>query len=539
MAEFSDNDAIAPGKPPPSPPDGQVPPTPRRRWSIMALALALLAWVVIFVMVLAIAIGERHAEEKLGETAAQGNIQMLTVRAQARYLVGTREQLARFSPGSERQIISQAKTLNVGPIDQRLRYVVLVGELDGPGAAIKALDDLDSVIAQNKAVPSAQQDLLRKTLRQLYTDYERFHYDAPSLSDAQRQTLREKLDWFGKLALAPEGDPQLRDECVAVGGAVAAADINVECPDQSSRDEALQAASRVTWIMWSAVGGGIFFFLIGCVGLLFVLTLAIMGKLRGGLHCGWSPAGVYVETFALWMLAFGGISIGVGQLDAYLGESFRPYRLMASALGTLATLVVLLWPVLRGLSWRQVREDIGWTFGRRPMLEPAIGAGCYFMSFPILLVGIVAVLALMGLQNLLSGGGPSHDDLTSASSPTHPVVGPLASGDWSLRLQLFFLASIVAPIVEETMFRGVLYRHLREWTHRFSFIGSVVFAGLLSSFIFAVIHPQGLLGIPVLMALAIAFVLTREWRGTLVPCMVAHGLNNGLVLMLSIGMLAE
>jgi hypothetical protein len=32
------------------------------------------------------------------------------------------------------------------------------------------------------------------------------------------------------------------------------------------------------------------------------------------------------------------------------------------------------------------------------------------------------------------------------------------------------------------------------------------------------------------MALALAFNFMREWRGTLIPCMIAHGINNGLVL---------
>ena len=62
---------------------------------------------------------------------------------------------------------------------------------------------------------------------------------------------------------------------------------------------------------------------------------------------------------------------------------------------------------------------------------------------------------------------------------------------------------------------------------------------LVSSFIFAVIHPQGLLAVPMLMALACGFVLAREWRATLVPCMVAHGVHNGLTLLLAIAMLGD
>jgi membrane protease YdiL (CAAX protease family) len=49
-----------------------------------------------------------------------------------------------------------------------------------------------------------------------------------------------------------------------------------------------------------------------------------------------------------------------------------------------------------------------------------------------------------------------------------------------------------------------------------------------------VIHPQGLEAVPILMALAFTFCLVREWRGSLVPAMIAHGISNGLVLTLLI-----
>ena len=42
-------------------------------------------------------------------------------------------------------------------------------------------------------------------------------------------------------------------------------------------------------------------------------------------------------------------------------------------------------------------------------------------------------------------------------------------------------------------------------------------------------HPQNPLAFPVLMGLAFGFGLTREWRGSLAPCMVMHALHNGLV----------
>ncbi|HWB19430.1 MAG TPA: CPBP family intramembrane glutamic endopeptidase, partial [Phycisphaerales bacterium] len=68
---------------------------------------------------------------------------------------------------------------------------------------------------------------------------------------------------------------------------------------------------------------------------------------------------------------------------------------------------------------------------------------------------------------------------------------------------------------------------------------SVIFSALVSSFIFAAIHPQGWVTIPALGSLAFCFCLMREWRGTLLPSMVMHGINNGLVMTLAILILAK
>ena len=80
------------------------------------------------------------------------------------------------------------------------------------------------------------------------------------------------------------------------------------------------------------------------------------------------------------------------------------------------------------------------------------------------------------------------------------------------------------------MFRGLLYRYLRERSRHRGLLPSAMLSALLSSFLFAVIHPQGLAAVPVLMGLACGFCLVREWRGSLLSSIAAHGLNNYLVL---------
>jgi membrane protease YdiL (CAAX protease family) len=142
------------------------------------------------------------------------------------------------------------------------------------------------------------------------------------------------------------------------------------------------------------------------------------------------------------------------------------------------------------------------------------------------------VLLLRWLPSLL-GGGPPADPFEPSGGPAHPVVFTVAHGDLWARLQVLFLACVVAPILEETMFRGVLYRHLREVTCRWGTAWSFLVSATAVSFLFALVHPQGFVAIPALMALAYGFAAVREWRGTLVPAMVAHGVNNAAVMMVT------
>jgi membrane protease YdiL (CAAX protease family) len=116
------------------------------------------------------------------------------------------------------------------------------------------------------------------------------------------------------------------------------------------------------------------------------------------------------------------------------------------------------------------------------------------------------------------------------------VVEVLLRGSaWQITLAIL-AATVVAPLVEETVFRGLLSRHLREATSRLSTTKSVLFSGILSGLIFASIHPQGMLAVPLLATLALAFALVREWRGNLLPAMVAHGINNGILTLKVLGM---
>jgi membrane protease YdiL (CAAX protease family) len=90
------------------------------------------------------------------------------------------------------------------------------------------------------------------------------------------------------------------------------------------------------------------------------------------------------------------------------------------------------------------------------------------------------------------------------------------------------LAVVLAPLGEETLFRGFLFKSLRA---RYSFWPSAVISGA----VFGLVHIQGslfLLIVPSLMLVGIGLAWVYERRQSLLASMVAHGTFNlvGIVL---------
>ena len=187
--------------------------------------------------------------------------------------------------------------------------------------------------------------------------------------------------------------------------------------------------------------------------------------------------------------------------------------------------VVLAWPVVRGVPWRTVRYDLGFGTGRGLIADVLSGGVTYAAACVFLGAGIILTVVLMAVTKRLG---------IETETPSHPLAPFVArSGLWD-RVQALLVASVLAPIIEETMFRGFLYRHLREATATGGRVLSVLVSSLAVCFVFAVIHPQGWFGVPPLMGLAFAFCLAREICGTLIPAMVAHAIQNTAVTLLVI-----
>ncbi|MGD9645740.1 MAG: lysostaphin resistance A-like protein [Pirellulales bacterium] len=494
---MSDADlSTPPGESLPTLAEYDEPPPRRIGWPVVA-------WLVILALTALIAWGQASRGKPRdgdAEPKPTSDAQSFVFDLQTRYIIGAVNSGLPIKDSERRQFFDQLQGMTGG--GNRLRLVVAAGEIVGPQQALAEIDELPDEL---RDTPDVQ------TLERLYKSYaaapeaqskpeaERNDAEqvaveslsAPPISQQEREKLVDRLGWFASLALAPPGTQ-----------------------DKLARTEALAPAQRTFGLVIGGLGLGCVAALLGFVMLIALLVFAAQGNLRG-LQTGSPYGGVYAETFAAWMALFLGLS--------FLGRYLKDYLpLPATLLVTFAgSLLAIGWPLLRGVPWGTLRRDIGWIGGRAGIGEPFVGIGCYLMGIPILMVGLVATIIIVKLSGAGAEAGPP--------LPSHPLVEMVAHGNWLWRVLLLIDAAVLAPIIEETMFRGVLYRHLREASGRWARWLSVLASATVTSFLFAIIHPQGWMAVPALMALAYTFSIAREWRESLIPCMVAHGVQNGLV----------
>jgi membrane protease YdiL (CAAX protease family) len=442
---------------------------PLAAWAVIVVATSIL-------MVMAATQGGGQAEEGV----AGGDDPLLEIEAR---LVLAQEAIA---PGSSRQIFDDV--LGKSPPARKLRLSALATALYGPEVGKRVLGEVQEAWAASGVSRTDSERSILDDLDRLY---------AGDAGEAAKSRVETELGWFGKLAV-----------------------IGSMTDSDQRRDLLAPIMEAAAWMMFALIGllmvlGGL-----GVAGLA-LLVVAIVRASRGLMQSSIAPRtsfdGVYAETFAVWLVGFeilmvvaGGVARELPATDA-MSVTFIAFML---------SLIALWWPIWRGVSWQQVRTDIGWTGGAGVVRELGCGLVGYMAALPIAGVGLLISMGLILFAAPEEG----------ARAAAHPIVNELAGGGWWIRIQVLMVASIAAPIVEETMFRGVLYRQVRSWSGDRSLPVTIAISAGLTSLIFALIHPQGVLAVPALMALAIAFCLAREWRGSVIAPMVMHGVSNGIVM---------
>lgn len=304
-------------------------------------------------------------------------------------------------------------------------------------------------------------------------------------------------------------------------------------PDPSFRASESASAMRIV----GALAG--FLCMVAVGGLIGLVWLGIAGwrALSHPTALMRAPSADEGDRYAWTFVCIFGVMAGLGlALSIALGGSSTTAEpapetidmgmggLMVQMAVMLVPLLGLAWACRGGRPWSQVRQDVGITSGAGVVREVAYGVLTWCAAVPLAAVGLVVALILAALTG------------TAVSDATHPIQEALADGGLAVRLALLVLAAVIAPLVEEIVFRGVLYRHLRERLGGLGHFASFVVAALASSALFAAIHPQGIVFAPILAGLGVAFCIARELRGSLIAPMVAHGINNALIVGLNIAL---
>lgn len=178
--------------------------------------------------------------------------------------------------------------------------------------------------------------------------------------------------------------------------------------------------------------------------------------------------------------------------------------LAAALVGSQAALmIVLIWRVVRpgAITW----SDMGLTTEHlgRHLGQGAAGG----MSIFVLAAMMAGLMQALGVQQTQVAQFRSIQGV-----PPTQFLG------------LWLLFAVVAPICEEAFFRGYAFTALRGRYGRFA-----AYAG--SSLLFALVHLNLPALVPILvMALGLAFLYDRS--RSIVPGIVAHGLNNAVALIL-------
>ncbi len=135
------------------------------------------------------------------------------------------------------------------------------------------------------------------------------------------------------------------------------------------------------------------------------------------------------------------------------------------------------------------------------------------MTYGILGGALLFVLVL-GFSFLLLWINPDVSSQTYAQMLSH------VNGTWDF-LYVFCIGAVVAPIVEEIYFRGMIYPVLRQ---QFGVYGGIVLCGV----IFGAAHFDLWRGIPLAIGgMVLAYIY--EKTGSVLVCALAHGMWNGVM----------
>lgn len=343
----------------------------------------------------------------------------------------------------------------------------------------------------------------RRLLLLLEQGYRQAFQPGRTLAPEEMKFVRSKLGWFGELFAA---------DLAQAGGQQSF----IQSRAYAQAERAYHKIMLVTAL----------FGLAGMLGVLAILWfLWFLKKTPPAFFLTAVPGFYFLEIFGLYFCGMFLLEIvGLKAIPSiFPGMSGFDRLLLLNIGGLSALLLILCWPVLFRQPLGSVRQALGWKGAKfaRILADAGLGVAGFLAAMPLV------ALALLANYYLLSALGL---DMTKGM---HPLVPALVKTKEPVTLALaFLLAAGIAPVVEESMFRGALFAWLRGRLQAWAAI-------LVSAVVFAAVHPQGIFGFLPILVIGSVLALLREWRHGLVPSLVMHACINAGTFLLAVSLFAE
>ncbi len=362
----------------------------------------------------------------------------------------------------------------------KVRVAILAGEVGRPvdPSATVALDQLKKV---DTADPGIGDDVW--TLTAIWT--------GQPVTPAQETLLVQRYGFFGEIALV-RGRPK---------------DAGAPVIDQLSG--LLTLLSVVTL-------GGIVLLAAGVLLLVTLVVLVGMGKFETRFVPPTRGGSVYLEAVAVFVAGFLVLK-GVLLAVPYLPLDAVGQNIAALGLQWLL-LAAVLWPLLRGEKFHEWCLATGWHRGAGLINEVACGVVGWIAAVPLFIAAGLISAGLVAAWELIKGNPDGPRPLPDAA-----IFDLLSRGNTAMLVAVFAIGTIWAPLAEESIFRGCLYRHLRGRL-------GIVLSSVLVALVFGFMHGYGVLFVPPVIALGFAFSIMREWRGSIIAPVTAHLLHNATLM---------
>ena len=176
--------------------------------------------------------------------------------------------------------------------------------------------------------------------------------------------------------------------------------------------------------------------------------------------------------------------------------------ILASIIAVLPTHILTLgivWALVTGFGKRPFWRALGWNWGKEFGFWSSAG-----LAFAMLLMG-------GALTRLLGGSETQLDQIIGSST--------------AARFAVAFLATATAPLVEEMVYRGVLYPALQR---AIGALWAVIGVSTLFTLVHFLQYSNNLGVITAISLLSLALTIVRARTGQLLPCFMIHLVFNGL-----------